>query len=102
MVSSDGRFWATVSVNRGSALQSDWYGVVVGKTKPSWLAVALRRDGTGVCTLQGPGGIAVSWKSSDQLVVTCTQCKQNDFFIREREWNGVSIQYEFLESNAAK
>jgi hypothetical protein len=99
-VSSDGRFWADVSVNRGSALKSDWYAVAVGKVHPDWIQTIFRRAGITICTLQGPGQIAISWKGPDELLVTCTSCRQRDVYIRERRWDNISIDYAFPKAKA--
>ena len=94
MVSKDNQFWATVSVNRGSALDHDWHGVAIGEVRPTWTDVVLRRTSEGICSLQGPGSIAVSWTGPRELTVTCTHCKQQDLYVYDREWRGVLIKYQ--------
>jgi|ERR1700730_3556443 hypothetical protein len=93
VVSNDGQFWATVSVNRGSALAHDWYGVAVGKVHPTWSDSALRRAAEGICSLQGPGSVAVSWTGPREVTVICDRCKGEDFYVFKHEWNGVVIKY---------
>ncbi len=93
IVSSDSQFWATVSVNRGRALVHDWYGVAMGNVSPAWTDKVLRRTTEGICSLQGPGKIEVSWTGPRELTVTCTQCKQQDLYIYDHEWKGVTINY---------
>jgi len=97
-VSNDNRFWAEVTVNRGSALKSDWYAAAVGKVHPTWGEIVLRRAGTGICTLQGPGKLTISWSGPEQLLVTCTDCRQQDVYIQTRKWDVVSISYAFQDS----
>jgi hypothetical protein len=60
IVSNDGKHWADVSVNRGNALEYDWYAVEVGKVFPTWTDTILRRDVDSVCTLQGRGQISIA------------------------------------------
>ncbi len=55
VVSNDGEFWATVSVNRGSALEYDWYGVAVGKVHPTWSDSVLRRAVRGFAVFKALG-----------------------------------------------
>jgi hypothetical protein len=93
VVSNDGEFWATVSVNRGSALDHDWYGVAVGKVHPTWSDSILRSAAEGICTLQGPGSVTVSWTGPGELTVDCNRCKTEDFYVTKHEWNGVVIKY---------
>jgi hypothetical protein len=94
-VSSDGQFWAEVSVNRGSALKADWYAVSVGKVHPGWLAILPRQRGDTVCSLQGPGKISVSWNNQNQLLVSCGGCKQADVHIFRETWDRVHARFEF-------
>jgi hypothetical protein len=95
VLSPGGRFSAEISVNRGSALKSDWYGVSVRKTNPSWSETILRRRSIWICTLQGPGKIAVSWTGPNALLVTCTGCSRRDLYINEQKTDGVSATFEF-------
>lgn len=97
-VSNDNRFWAEVTVNRGSALKRDWYAAAVGKVHPTWGEIVLRRAGTEICTLQGPGKLTTSWTSPEHLLVTCTGCRQQDVYFQIRKWNVVSISYAFPDS----
>ena len=93
VVSNDGQFWATVSVNQGSALEHNWYGVSVGKVHPTWSASVLRRAAGGICSLQGPGSVAVSWTGPREVTVNCEGCKGNDLYVFKHEWDGVIIKY---------
>jgi hypothetical protein len=94
-VSSDGQFWAEVSVNRGSALKPDWYAVSVGKVHPGWLAIFPRQRRDTMGSLQGTGKITAVWVSGDELLVTCTGCKREDLYIFRTDWKGVQAKYIF-------
>jgi hypothetical protein len=100
-VSGDGAFWATVNVNRSSAVAGgDWYWIEVGKSKPTWRDSLTRNKSEGICSLSGPGKLSISWTGSRQLQVVCTNCRQGSFSPISKEWEGVAIQYAF-DSGAA-
>jgi hypothetical protein len=91
-VSPDGQFRADVAVNRGSALQHDWYVVVVGKTYPGWLAILPRQRWASMCASRA-GKVTVAWSGPHELLVTCTGCKKEDLDIFRETWNGVHAKY---------
>jgi protein involved in sex pheromone biosynthesis len=93
VVSNDGEFSATVSVNQGSALEHNWYGVSVGKVHPSWSDSVLRRTAEGICSLQGPGSVTVSWTGPREVTVNCDRCQREDFYVFKHEWEGIFIKY---------
>ena len=91
--SPGGRFWAEISVDRGSALKYDWYSVALGKLHPGAFAVLPRQRYVALCSLQGPGKLSMMWKDKDSLVITCTGCSPHDFYVFTREWNGIQVKY---------
>jgi len=95
-MSNDGRFWARVHLDRGSAVVGgDWYAVDIVKVHPAWFEFLPRMQGSEVCTLQGPGKIDVSWAAPKEVLVTCAGCKQQDVYIYQRAWEGITIKYQF-------
>ena len=66
--SGGGRYSAQLTVNRGSAVVGgDWYFVTVGKTHPSWWETLTRKQRVQVCSVQGPGNLALSWVGTESL-----------------------------------
>jgi len=94
-ISQDGRYFAEVSVNRGSALKYDWYFAGVGLAQPTW-SDRLKVDGDAqICSLQGRGQLTVYWSAPRELMVICTDCDEKQFYENQTSWNGVAIRFAF-------
>jgi hypothetical protein len=95
-VSEDGRFWVELTVTRASAVAGgDHYWVEIGKTAPTWLERFALENKAGICSLEGPGRLSVSWTGPRRLSVVCSECRKDAFFISSKEWKEVMIEYNF-------
>jgi hypothetical protein len=92
-ISQDGRYFAKVTVNRGSALKYDWYFVGIGSTNQTWFDKLSGGDETQLCSLQGRGQLSVYWATQKELMVICTGCDEKHFYAKQTSWNGVAIRF---------
>ena len=97
--SSDGEFWAELTVSRSTAVAGgDWYWVTLGRTHPTWRDKLVRNQSVEVCSLEGPGKLSASWASPRKVQVVCARCRSRSFFPVSKEWEGVSIEFVFKDS----
>jgi hypothetical protein len=92
-ISQDGRYFAEVTLNRGSALKYDWYFTGIGLTNQTQFDKLRGNDETQLCSLQGRGQLSVYWSSPRELMVTCTGCDEKQFYTTQTSWNGVAIRF---------
>jgi hypothetical protein len=92
-ISQDGRYFAEVTVNRGSALKYDWYFVGIGSANQTWFDKLRGDDITQLCSLQGRGQLSVHWPTPRELMVVCTGCDEKQFYTKQTSWNGVAIRF---------